>query len=183
MPLVEVLDEEVGIGFGAVQEPGGEPLLQGLDLPPPIPEPGTWQARDDYLLRRLTEALERGEQEIALNPRDLDALALVEPLPPLPDALGAFARLASSSAEAVDRGDFRLWIQSASGPSGARLLGRFCHGDMPTIADIGVVTQVTPAKTFGVDLAPYKRVVRVYDSCMAVPAFADAHPAKQPDAE
>jgi maleylacetoacetate isomerase len=61
--------------------------------------------------------------------------------------------------------------------------GRFCHGDTPTIADIGVVTQVTPARTFGVDLAPYERVVRVYDSCMAIPAFADAHPAKQPDAE
>jgi maleylacetoacetate isomerase len=61
--------------------------------------------------------------------------------------------------------------------------GRFCHGDTPTIADIAVVTQVTPAKTFGVDLAPYPRVVRVYDTCMAIPAFADASPAKQPDAE
>jgi maleylacetoacetate isomerase len=61
--------------------------------------------------------------------------------------------------------------------------GRLCHGDAPTIADIGLVTQVTPARTFGVDLAPYPRVVRVYDACMAIPAFADAHPAKQPDAE
>ena len=61
--------------------------------------------------------------------------------------------------------------------------GRLCHGDRPTIADIAVVTQVTPARTFGVDLAPYVRVVRVYDSCMAIPAFADAHPSKQPDAE
>ena len=61
--------------------------------------------------------------------------------------------------------------------------GRFCHGDMPTIADIAVVTQVTPAKTFGLDLAPYPRIVRVYDNCMAIPAFAEAHPAKQPDSE
>jgi maleylacetoacetate isomerase len=61
--------------------------------------------------------------------------------------------------------------------------GRFCHGDAPTIADIAVVTQVTPARTFGVDLAPYARVRRVYDSSMAIAAFADAHPAKQPDAE
>ena len=61
--------------------------------------------------------------------------------------------------------------------------GRFCHGEVPTIADIGVVTQVTPAKTFGVEFAPYQRVMRVYDRCMAIPAFADAHPAKQPDAE
>ena len=61
--------------------------------------------------------------------------------------------------------------------------GRFCHGEVPTIADIGVVTQVTPAKTFGLDLAPYPRVMRVYESAMAIPAFADAHPARQPDAE
>ncbi|HEX3861158.1 MAG TPA: maleylacetoacetate isomerase [Stellaceae bacterium] len=61
--------------------------------------------------------------------------------------------------------------------------GRFCHGDTPTIADIGLITQVTPAKTFGGDLSAYPRVMRVYDSCMAIPAFADAHPSKQPDAE
>jgi maleylacetoacetate isomerase len=61
--------------------------------------------------------------------------------------------------------------------------GRFCHGEAPTIADIAVVTQVTPAKTFGLDLAPYPQVMRVYDSCMAIPAFAEAHPARQPDTE
>jgi maleylacetoacetate isomerase len=61
--------------------------------------------------------------------------------------------------------------------------GRFCHGERPTIADIALVTQVTPARTFECDLMPYKRVMRVYDSCMAIPAFADAHPSKQPDAE
>ena len=61
--------------------------------------------------------------------------------------------------------------------------GQFCHGGRPTIADIALVTQVTPAKTFQSDLAPYPRVMRVYDSCTAIPAFADAHPSKQPDAE
>jgi maleylacetoacetate isomerase len=61
--------------------------------------------------------------------------------------------------------------------------GRFCHGDAPTLADIGLITQVTPAKTFGGDLTPHPRVMRVYDTCMAIPAFADAHPSKQPDAE
>ena len=60
---------------------------------------------------------------------------------------------------------------------------QFCHGDRPTIADICLVTQVTPAKTFNCPLDPYPRVMRVYDTCMAIPAFADAHPAKQPDAE
>jgi maleylpyruvate isomerase len=61
--------------------------------------------------------------------------------------------------------------------------GRFCHGERPTLADIGLMTQMTPAKNFDCDVAPYKRVMRIYDSCMAIPAFADAHPSKQPDAE
>ena len=61
--------------------------------------------------------------------------------------------------------------------------GRFCHGNQPTLADIGLVTQVTPARTFNTDLKPYARVMRVYETCMALPAFADAAPAKQPDAE
>ena len=61
--------------------------------------------------------------------------------------------------------------------------GNFCHGEAPTLADIGLVTQVTPAKTFGADLAPYRRVMRIHDHVMTIPAFADAHPSKQPDAE
>jgi glutathione S-transferase len=61
--------------------------------------------------------------------------------------------------------------------------GQFCHGDGPTIADICVVTQVTPAMTFNLPRAAYPQVMRVYNTCMAIPAFADAHPSKQPDAE
>ncbi len=59
--------------------------------------------------------------------------------------------------------------------------GKFCHGDSPTVADICLVTQVTPAQLFKCPLDPYKRVMRVYDACMGIPAFADAHPRKQPD--
>jgi maleylpyruvate isomerase len=61
--------------------------------------------------------------------------------------------------------------------------GVFCHGDRPTIADICLVTQVTPAKTFNLPLDAYRSVMRIYETCMAIPAFADADPAKQPDAE
>lgn len=61
--------------------------------------------------------------------------------------------------------------------------GKFCHGDAPSFADIGLVTQVTPARMFKAPLDQYPRVVKIYETCMAIPAFADASPAKQPDAE
>jgi glutathione S-transferase len=61
--------------------------------------------------------------------------------------------------------------------------GKLCHGDAPTLADIGLVTQVTPARTFNTELGSYPRVMRIYETCMAIPAFANAAPAKQPDAE
>ena len=61
--------------------------------------------------------------------------------------------------------------------------GKFCHGDNPTIADICLVTQVTPAQLFQSNLEPFKRVMRIYDACMAIPAFAEAHPRRQPDFE
>jgi glutathione S-transferase len=67
--------------------------------------------------------------------------------------------------------------------AGHKESGKFCHGDAPTFADIGLVTQVTPARTFKLALGPYPRATRIYDACMTLPAFADAQPARQPDAE
>jgi maleylpyruvate isomerase len=61
--------------------------------------------------------------------------------------------------------------------------GQFCHGGGVTLADICLVTQVFPAQTFKTDLAPYPRVMRIYETVMKIPAFADASPPKQPDAE
>jgi maleylacetoacetate isomerase len=56
--------------------------------------------------------------------------------------------------------------------------GGFCHGERPTIADICLVTQVTPAKTFDLSLATYPRVMRVFDNCMAIAGLRRCPPGK-----
>ena len=61
--------------------------------------------------------------------------------------------------------------------------GRFCYGDAPTMADCCLVPQIFNAKRYDSDLAPYPKVMRTFDACMALEAFDRAQPSKQPDAE
>jgi maleylacetoacetate isomerase len=61
--------------------------------------------------------------------------------------------------------------------------GEFCYGDTPTLADICLVPQLGNARRYGCDLSPYPAVIEIEKNCMALPAFADAAPEKQPDAE
>ena len=61
--------------------------------------------------------------------------------------------------------------------------GAFCHGDTPTIADICLIPQMFNARRVGLDLSRYKTLARVEVAALALPAFEDALPANQPDAE
>ena len=59
----------------------------------------------------------------------------------------------------------------------------FCHGDAPTLADICLVPQVYNARRFDCDLSAFPILQRINGTCMSLPAFADAAPERQPDAE
>ena len=61
--------------------------------------------------------------------------------------------------------------------------GKFCFGDMPTLADICLVPQLGNARRYGCDLSKYSAISEIEKNCMALPAFANAAPEKQPDAE
>jgi maleylpyruvate isomerase len=61
--------------------------------------------------------------------------------------------------------------------------GKFCFGDTPTLADICLVPQLGNARRFGCDLAQYPTIVSIEKNCVTIPAFANAAPEKQPDAE
>lgn len=61
--------------------------------------------------------------------------------------------------------------------------GKFCFGDTPTLADICLVPQLGNARRYGCDLAQYPTIVSIEKNCVTIPAFANAAPEKQPDAE
>jgi maleylpyruvate isomerase len=61
--------------------------------------------------------------------------------------------------------------------------GKFCFGDAPTLADICLVPQLANARRFGCDLSRFQKLTEIEARCNALPAFSNAAPDKQPDAE
>lgn len=61
--------------------------------------------------------------------------------------------------------------------------GPFCFGHRPSLADICLVPQMTNGRRHGADLSGLPRLLEAEAAAMALPAFADAHPTRQPDAE
>jgi maleylacetoacetate isomerase len=63
----------------------------------------------------------------------------------------------------------------------AQYTTRYSFGDTPGMADVVLIPQVYNAQRFEIDLAPFARIRELVTTCMALPAFADAAPERQPD--
>jgi maleylacetoacetate isomerase len=82
----------------------------------------------------------------------------------------------------------RHWIETGLTAYEATLershsAGAFSFGDTPTLADICLAPQFFSAERFGADFSAHRNLMRIKASCDAHPAFAAAHPSRQPDAE
>ena len=81
----------------------------------------------------------------------------------------------------------RHWIGTGLAACEALLAARpetpFAFGTEPGLADIYLVPQVFSARRFDVDLGAMPRLVAIDAACAQHPAFAAAHPSRQPDAE
>jgi thiopeptide-type bacteriocin biosynthesis protein len=130
VPLMEVLDDERGIGFESATAGSSEPspLLNDLFFPPTEAPSGTYGAHEEWLLGKLAPLLRSGAREWVIDAKEMQSLE-AKTLATPPDAFAVMATLASASPEALAKGEFTLWMHGVSGPSGAVLLGRFCHGD------------------------------------------------------
>lgn len=111
---------------------------------------------------------------------DLHPLNNLRVLNHLRDALGID--------EAGRQGWYQHWIATGLWAVEALLTDRpqadpFCHGAAPTLADLCLVPQVYNAERMGCPLDAYPIIREIADRCRTLPAFADAAPERQPDAD
>ena len=83
---------------------------------------------------------------------------------------------------------YRHWVEEGLAALEARVVaegrsGRHVLGDRVTMADVVLVPQVFNARRFDCRLDHVPTLMRIFDHCMELPAFADAQPSRQPDAE
>lgn len=152
-----------------------------------------------YLTQSLAmiEYLEEIHPEIALLPRKpvdrayVRSLALIVACDIHPvNNLGVLTylqKMCGVSAELKDAW-YRHWVESGLASIESMLAkdartGRFCYGDTPTMADCVLVPQLFNARRFNCDLSAMPTILRIDAECATLPAFIDAAPANQPDAE
>ena len=135
----------------------------------------------------LTVDRTEGTAEIRLNETAL-AQVIACDLHPL-DNLRVLKYLKDALGRSEDERNawYRHWVAKGLAAfealvAGHKDTGKFCHGDMPGLADITLVPQIFNAKRFDCPLDDYPAVMAIFDNCMTVEAFDKAQPDKQPDA-
>ena len=90
--------------------------------------------------------------------------------------VGHFMRQQAYDPEAIEEGldAFSLLLAEQDGP--------YCFGEAVSLADVCLVPQLVNARRFGVELR-WPRLTAIESACLALPAFAEAMPDRQPDAQ
>lgn len=128
IPLLLALDEDIGIGFEHKQGTDSvpEPLIEDLGFPGEEANVSKATEAEFILLRKLEELAKQDKSTLILDASLLESLRTKTPLP-FPDAFAVSGSLIGPSNG--PEGGPSFYLQSALGPSGALLLGRFCHAD------------------------------------------------------
>jgi maleylacetoacetate isomerase/maleylpyruvate isomerase len=81
---------------------------------------------------------------------------------------------------------YRHWVETGLEVVERQLAAqpaRYCHGNTPTMADCCLVPQIFNAQRFKCRTDHVPHVMRVFEACMALPAFDSTQPSACPDAE
>ena len=138
----------------------------------------------------ILEYLEERFPAIALLPSDLYLRARTRSLAEIINSgIQPLQNLTTTNQVQAIGGDVPAWTRrfiadglAAFERSVAEVAGTFCVGDAPTLADCCLIPQLASARRFAVELTRHPRLLEIEARCLALPAFADAMPDRQPDA-
>ena len=80
---------------------------------------------------------------------------------------------------------YRHWVESGLEVVERQLSAspsRYCHGELPTMADCTLVPQIFNAQRFDCQTSQLPNVMRVFEACMQIDAFSLTQPSACPDA-
>lgn len=159
VPTLQIVEDDGTVRMLAQSLPILEYLDERFPEPPILP-------KDPYLRART-----RGLAEIINSG--------IQPL----------QNLTTTKAVKAFGGDEAVWPRSfiadglaAFERAAGELAGTFCVGDAASIADCCLIPQLASARRFGVDVSKYSLLLGIEERCLALRAFSDAAPDRQPDA-
>jgi maleylpyruvate isomerase len=138
----------------------------------------------------ILEYLDERFSEPPILPRDLYLRARTRGLAEIVNSgIQPLQNLTTTKQVTAFGGDAGVWPKTfisdglAAFERNARdVAGKFCVGDTPTLADCCLIPQLASARRFAVDLARHELLLAIEHNCLALPAFANAAPERQPDA-
>lgn len=183
--------DQVGVDLRTGAQRSGDYLAlnpQGL-VPALVTDGGDVLSQSPAILEWLEETF----PQPALLPSDPVARAQVRAMAavvgcdihPLNNLRVLKAVKAIGADDAATQGWIAQWIVSGFDALEAMVAkqGRgWCYADTPTLADCYLIPQIYSARRFNVDLSAYPNLLAIEARAQAHPAFAAAHPDRQPDA-
>lgn len=183
--------DQVGVDLRTGAQRSGDYLAlnpQGL-VPALVTDGGDVLSQSPAILEWLEETF----PQPALLPSDPVARAQVRAMAavvgcdihPLNNLRVLKAVKAVGADDAATQGWIAQWIVSGFDALEAMVAkqGRgWCYADTPTLADCYLIPQIYSARRFNVDLSAYPNLLAIEARAQAHPAFAAAHPDRQPDA-
>lgn len=124
MPLLNVLDNETGIGYYDKMITGDiNTLIDDLNFPTKNTEPrNDWDTLQKVLLKKYTDAVSKNKDIIELEDSDFDNLK--PRWDDLPHTFSAMCQIIQYNENAKE-----IYLNAAGNSSAANLLSRFCHAD------------------------------------------------------
>lgn len=122
MPLLKVLDAELGVGYGDTQSVDQNPLIDNILFQMPANSLRAGDSDNSFknvLLKKYMDCIKNGDEEVDIS--DADSKEEKEPSwDDLPLTLTTMCSVLDND---------KVFLKSVGGSSAANLLGRFCHID------------------------------------------------------